>query len=207
MKAKDGPCSSTPLQNHISPPSPFFFLFPLPPSGYSPGHIGQHWSGACVGLGHDGGGQTTGSQITVRLCRQKGGVHWVLGVWGRRAPPQWPFPGTYLAGAEGAKGVVVGCPASSMRALLPLKKASVGITGPPVAPRLGGQWGVWAQCSGQSCRCCSGGCRGPRSPSCRQTQAACLALVGNVHLGGGESETSPQHPMPHAPTHSSPGVQ
>lgn len=63
-EAESGPCF--PPYNTPFPWIPLHYL--SSPAGHSPGHTGQHWSSACTGWGQLGGGQTTGSQITVRLC-------------------------------------------------------------------------------------------------------------------------------------------
>lgn len=76
-----------------------------------------------------------------------------------------------------------------MGALLPLEEAHVGVSGPPRAARFGGRGGVRVQHSRQPRQCGRRCIQGPGRPhsfgSCgRQAQAAHLALVGDVHLGG-----------------------
>lgn len=125
------------------------------------------------------------------LQREVGGGGWGLD-WDpcpRTQTSVRPSAASYLAGAQRAERVIVRRPASPMGALLPLEVAGVGVSRSPRAAGFGWRGGVRAEHSGQrrqgGGRCIRSPGR-PRSlsPRRRQPQAAHLALVGDVHLGG-----------------------
>lgn len=103
-----------------------------------------------------------------------------------------PSVASYLAGAQRAERVIIWRPASPMGALLSLEEAGVGVSRSPGAAGFGWRGSVRAEHSrqrGQSGQCgdrCIQSPGRPRSlsPRRRQAQAAHLALVGDVHLGG-----------------------
>lgn len=106
-----------------------------------------------------------GSQITVRFWGQQGRGSLKGGPHRRVLPPSSHPPSPYLAAADGALLVVVGCPAGAVRPVLPLEEAGVGVLLQLLrVPALGalGELGL------------------PRG----QAGPPCLAPVGDVHLGG-----------------------
>lgn len=87
--------------------------------------------------------------------------------------PSTSRPGPYLAAADGALLVVVGCPAGAVRPVLPLEEAGVGVLLQLLqVAGLGalGELGL------------------PRDPPSGQAGPPCVAPVGDVHLEGGKGQ-------------------
>lgn len=140
------------------PPEP-----PAPPITFADGAaqlLGVHLAAAVEGLAQDG--------VTDHCALLGTAGTWLIkrgGPHRRVLPPSSHPPSPYLAAADGALLVVVGCPAGAVRPVLPLEEAGVGVLLQLLrVPGLGalGELGL------------------PRG----QAGPPCLAPVGDVHLGG-----------------------
>lgn len=136
---------------------------PCPPITFADGAaqlLGVHLAAAVEGLAQDGVTDHRALLGTAGTWLMKrGGPH------RRVLPPSSHPPSPYLAAADGALLVVVGCPAGAVRPVLPLEEAGVGVLLQLLrVPGLGalGELGL------------------PRG----QAGPPCLAPVGDVHLGG-----------------------